>query len=121
MITESIRQHIQRLGRTEPFTTKEFLSYGTRSAIDQTLSRLVKSGFICRLAPGVFARELSKEFTPLEIRTAKLKSKIVKALAKFETQASEQQEDQHSLDLQACVSEFRRLSTNIQSLISQAS
>jgi hypothetical protein len=123
MITKSIRNHINQLDKNEPFTTREFLNYGQRAAVDQTLSRLVKQGFIVRLAPGVFAREVSKEYTPLEIKTAKVKYRVMKAIAKFESHSSIQAEPAQdpSVSLLDCMSEFRRLSSNIQDLISQAS
>ena len=129
MISQCIRQHILRLGRTETFTTKDFLIYGTRASVDQTLSRMVKVGFIVRLAPGVFARESSKEFTNLDIKTAKVKHKVLKALARFESKFDDDLElpravellDEVKVDaLNACVNEFRRLGSNLQSLISQA-
>jgi hypothetical protein len=130
MISQCIRQHILRLGRTEPFTTKDFLIYGTRASVDQTLSRMVKVGFIVRLAPGVFARESSKEFTNLDIKTAKVKSKVLKAIARFESKFDDDLElprhvellDEVKVDaLNACVNEFRRLGSNLQNLITQAS
>ena len=49
-----IRQHIERLPLGEPFTPAVLLACGTRATVDQTLSRLVKSGFIARVARGVF-------------------------------------------------------------------
>ena len=120
MISQSIRQHITRLGRTEPFTTKDFLTYGPRSSVDQALSRLVKMGYIVRLAPGVFARENDKDYSQLEISSLKVKSRIMKAIKKLEKQ-TEFQEEKSSDTLNSCVNEFRRLSSNIQMLITQAS
>lgn len=38
------------------FTTREFLIYGSRTAVDQALSRLVRKGVLQRLARGVFLR-----------------------------------------------------------------
>ncbi|HEY9682000.1 MAG TPA: hypothetical protein V6C86_10520 [Oculatellaceae cyanobacterium] len=130
MISQAIRQHITRLGRTEPFTTKDFLIYGNRASVDQTLSRLVKIGFIVRLAPGVFARESGKEYTNLDIKTAKVRSKVLKAIARFEEKFDdnlelprpiEEMNDDKVDALNACVNEFRRLSSNLHTLISQPS
>ncbi|MFH1261896.1 MAG: DUF6088 family protein [Pseudomonadota bacterium] len=48
-----------RIGRKTygtPFVSSEFLSLGTRAVVDQTLSRLVRSGKIRRLSRGVFIR-----------------------------------------------------------------
>lgn len=51
-----IKRHIHRLEPGEIFTTRDCLSYGTRAAVDQTLYRLVKRGYIERLAFGVFIK-----------------------------------------------------------------
>ncbi|BBO60172.1 DUF6088 family protein [Mycoavidus sp. B2-EB] len=51
-----IRQCIERIPLGEPFTPNILLAYGTRAAVDQNLSRLVKAGIIERLTRGVYAR-----------------------------------------------------------------
>ncbi len=59
--TELIRQHINKLPAGEPFTPTAFLEYGTRTSVDQTLSRLIKAGTIMRVTRGVFVRpEISR-------------------------------------------------------------
>jgi hypothetical protein len=73
MISNSVRRHIRQLSTNELFTTSEFLNYGSRNAIDQSLSRLVREGTIIRVSPGVFARNRFKEYTKREIRAAKTK------------------------------------------------
>ena len=72
MASLDIHEHIVRLPPTKIFTTRELLPYGTRAAVDQTLYRMVKSGFLTRLAFGVFIRDPSKNPTLKEIATAKL-------------------------------------------------
>jgi len=47
------------------------LIYGTRSAVDTALHRMVQSGFITRLARGVFVRDSGKEPSILDIARAK--------------------------------------------------
>ena len=69
-----IYRHIRLLPPTQLFTTREMLIYGTRSAVDVALHRLVKSGFIVRLARGVFVQDDSNCPTLLEIVTAKAKA-----------------------------------------------
>lgn len=54
--TERIRQRIMEIPIGEPFTPADFLALGTRASIDQTLSRLVKSGVLERMTRGVFVR-----------------------------------------------------------------
>ncbi len=57
MYTSSqIRRHIFRLHDNAIFSTREFLNFGKRAAVDKCLSRLVKRGEIIRLARGLFKR-----------------------------------------------------------------
>lgn len=53
---ELIRQRIEAIPIGQPFTPAAFLECGTRAAVDQTLSRLIKAGAIERAARGVFVR-----------------------------------------------------------------
>jgi hypothetical protein len=53
---ELIRQRIQAIPVGEPFTPTTLLESGTRASVDQSLSRLVKSGAIERVTRGVFVR-----------------------------------------------------------------
>ncbi len=73
MCTEFISRHINQLAPTEIFTTREVLMYGSRSAVDSTLGRMVASGHIHRLARGVFVKDLSGNPTLSQIVQAKLK------------------------------------------------
>jgi hypothetical protein len=54
--TSCIKRHINNLPDGVLFTTRDFLSYGSRSAVDQALYRLVKSGRIRRVVRGVFIK-----------------------------------------------------------------
>jgi len=71
-----IRKHILSLPDGRILTTRDFLTYGRRGAIDQGLSYLVKKGFIRRLARGVFVRDQLENmiFTNAEIAKAKAES-----------------------------------------------
>src|SRR5580692_13101399 len=53
---EAIRNRINEIGLGEPFTSSQFNTLGTRAAVDQTLSRLVKQAKIVRIYRGVFVR-----------------------------------------------------------------
>ncbi len=55
-ITQNIRARIGKLPAGVPFTTSQVLSLGSRAAVDQVLSRLVREGEITRLARGVFVK-----------------------------------------------------------------
>jgi hypothetical protein len=47
---------VKRLPYGEPFTTRRFLSLGSRAAVDQTLTRMVKAGLLSRPVRGVYVR-----------------------------------------------------------------
>ena len=72
----SIMRHISNMKYDEIFTTRDCLQYGKRSNVDNALFRAVKSGFIVRLARGVFMRRSTKFVFPsaLEIATAKARA-----------------------------------------------
>jgi hypothetical protein len=53
-ITDRITRLIRAKGPGSVFTPTDFLDLGSRAAIDQTLSRLVKSGRLRRLARGLY-------------------------------------------------------------------
>lgn len=69
----NIRRHLLRMNEQIIFTTREFLIYGTRSAVDQALYRMVNDGYLCRLSRGVFTRpkHLSKKISVLDVAYAK--------------------------------------------------
>jgi len=53
---EAIKAQLEHLPIGEPFTTRVFMPLGPRTAVDQALSRLVRTGAIARLARGVFVK-----------------------------------------------------------------
>ena len=57
-----IRSHINRLREDVIFTTRDFLCYGTRSAVDTALHRLIKKDMIIRVCRGVFIKWTVKAF-----------------------------------------------------------
>jgi len=69
-----IRRHICILARDALFTTRDFLSYGSRAAVDQALYRLVKQGEIVRLARGVFRKGDCKVSMPTAVQVARAKA-----------------------------------------------
>lgn len=71
-----VRRYINRLHSNTIFSTKEVLQYGTRTAIDKTLSRLVKSGRIIRIARGLFRREDYNIPMPALAEIAKCKANV---------------------------------------------
>lgn len=75
----NIRRHIFRLGRGIVFTTRDMLHHGRRAAVDQTLSRLVNSGVLRRLARGVFIRS---ELVDLDVSVAEVVKVKARAFGK---------------------------------------
>lgn len=59
---QAILANIRKLPKGKPFTSVRFLKHGSRGAVDRTLSRLVGSGEIQRLARGVFVRPRTSRF-----------------------------------------------------------
>jgi hypothetical protein len=53
-ITRKIVARLKRLDEEAVFIPKDFLDLGSRAAVDQTLSRLVKKGMIRRLMRGIY-------------------------------------------------------------------
>jgi Family of unknown function (DUF6088) len=80
--TELIKNRIETMPVGEPFTPAEFLSLGTRTAIDKTLARLVKAGLLMRVTRGVFVRPEESKYgkvppSALKIAMAKANGAIV--------------------------------------------
>ena len=59
---KQIKYRIGSMRRGKLFTTATFLGLGSRAGVDQVLSRLVRSGYIKRLARGVFIKPKQSEF-----------------------------------------------------------
>ena len=53
-IQDKIIDHLRRRGRGNVFTPKDFLDIGSRMAVDQALSRLMKAGVVDRLGRGLY-------------------------------------------------------------------
>ena len=79
-ISQMIRKQIQEILPGEPFAASNFLSLGSRAAVDQELYRLARQGAIQRVARGVYAKpEVSSLFgevpvAPVKIVTARVQS-----------------------------------------------
>jgi hypothetical protein len=51
-----IRARVEALPVGTPFTTREFCSLGPRASVDQALSRMARSGYVTRVARGVYVK-----------------------------------------------------------------
>lgn len=73
-----IEKRINGLKRGKPFSPSQFLKFGSRGAVDQTLHRLVKSGKIVRLSRGIYVKPERNPYigvvTPPIFEIAKVKA-----------------------------------------------
>ena len=61
-LTQQIRHRVMEMPVGTLFSVKEFLPMGSRAAIDQALSRMVRAGTIARVTRGVFVRPKENRF-----------------------------------------------------------
>jgi hypothetical protein len=61
-LTEQILEHARALPEGAPLRAKELLHLGNRAALDQSLSRLVKSGQLLRAGRGLYVRPVETRF-----------------------------------------------------------
>lgn len=61
-VSEQIRGKAERLPLGQPVTFKEFMGFGSRAAVDQALSRLVRAGVLSRPARGIYVRPKRSPF-----------------------------------------------------------
>lgn len=70
-----IKDFVSKLSPGAIFVTRQLLSMAKRSALDQGLHRLVKRGFLCRLARGVFCvNETEQTHTLQQVVETKLRA-----------------------------------------------
>ncbi|WP_238341007.1 DUF6088 family protein [Pseudomonas mosselii] len=55
-VAQTIASHIRYLARGKPFSVQHFTKFGSRSAVDKALARLVRAGALERVARGVYIR-----------------------------------------------------------------
>ena len=53
---KQIKRYVSRLPKGKPVSTSVLMKFGTRAAVDQALSRLVKKGVLTRVGRGLYAR-----------------------------------------------------------------
>lgn len=71
MTAALVKRHICCISEDRPFSTREFLGYGSRAAIDQVLYRLVQKGIIIRVARGLFIKKDASMPSLKEVAKAK--------------------------------------------------
>ena len=57
-LATAVINHFGKAPEGVPVTAKELLHLGTRAAVDQTLSRLVRSGSLIRVSRGLYVRPI---------------------------------------------------------------
>lgn len=62
-MAKTIQEHAARLPEGTPICAKELLHLGSREAVDQALSRLVKRGQLLRVSRGVYVRPIESRFS----------------------------------------------------------
>ena len=72
--TEKIIEFINNLAPGKAFATRQLLPLARRGAIDQALHRLVKKGYLIRLARGVFCQDRDDSPKPGIVEIVKLKA-----------------------------------------------
>ncbi len=87
MVTNYIRHEISKASSETLFFSRDFLNLGSRGAVDACLIRMVKKGFLRRLANGVFVRyDCKKDFSAADIGRAKAK-RFNRSLLEFESES----------------------------------
>jgi hypothetical protein len=77
-VTTQVKTTVERLAPGAPFSSTQLLSLGTRAAVDQCLSRLVKHGAITRVSRGVYVKPKVNQYVgavtpePMAVIKAKL-------------------------------------------------
>lgn len=107
-----ILRHIGALPPEQIFTTRDMLHYGRRNQVDYAMFTLVNTGFLRRLARGVFIRtEFEREVSFVEIATIKAES-FGRRIAKYcvnaanELGVSNEQDSDPTFEIDAHSSSF---------------
>lgn len=67
-VAECISKRIKYMPKGKPFTNAAFAEVGSRTSVDKALSRMVQSGFLERVARGIYMRPKLSEYTGKKIR-----------------------------------------------------
>jgi len=77
-LTQQVLEHATGLSEGTPLVAKELLHLGSRAAVDQVLSRLVRRGVLLRVGRGIYALPVESRFGTRAPSTVKM----VEGLAK---------------------------------------
>jgi hypothetical protein len=76
-VMEQVLKYASQLPEGRPLAAKELLHLGSRAAVDQSLSRLVRSGAMLRAGRGVYVKPVESQFGT----RAPMSMKVVQELA----------------------------------------
>lgn len=79
-VAESISNRIKHMPKGKPFASAIFAQAGSRASVDKALSRMVLSGFLERVARGVYMRPKQSEYTGKKVRANPIA--VMQAVAK---------------------------------------
>jgi|SRR5712691_2022488 len=71
-LAEKVLKHANGLSEGTPLAAKELLHLGSRAAVDQVLSRLVRRGVLLRAGRGVYVQPVESRFGTRAPSTAKM-------------------------------------------------
>ncbi|MCK5089197.1 MAG: type IV toxin-antitoxin system AbiEi family antitoxin domain-containing protein, partial [Hyphomicrobiaceae bacterium] len=61
-ISKRVLEHVAQLPEGVPLCAKELLHLGSRAAVDQALSRLMRRGKLIRVSRGIYVRPVEGRF-----------------------------------------------------------
>src|SRR3970040_351564 len=76
-VMEEVLKHASQMPEGRPLAAKELLHLGSRAAVDQSLSRLARSGKLLRAGRGVYVKPVESRFGT----RAPMSMKVVEELA----------------------------------------
>lgn len=84
-VAEAISNRVKHMQKGKPFSRAVFAQVGSRASVDKALSRLVQSGWLERVARGVYMRPKQSEYTGKKVRPSPIAVMEVVAKARGET------------------------------------
>ncbi|WP_253910926.1 DUF6088 family protein [Stutzerimonas zhaodongensis] len=84
-VAKAILNRVKYMRKGRPFSRKVFAQAGSRAAVDKALSSLVKTGFLERVARGVYMRPKMSIYTGCRVRPNPIDIMLVLAKANGET------------------------------------
>ncbi|MCQ4313719.1 type IV toxin-antitoxin system AbiEi family antitoxin domain-containing protein [Pseudomonas stutzeri] len=84
-VAKAISNRVKHMRKGKPFSRTVFAQVGSRAAVDNALSRLVRSGCLERVAHGIYMRPKMSIYTGCRVRANPLAIMMIRAKANGET------------------------------------